>query len=135
MASKGPKSQGQMSIVLLVDDDPMQALVRKSLLESRFRTVLRAADASEALCMMEKPQFASQVGLVISGLRMPGLGGPAFAAELHARVPEVPILVLETQGESAAPAFGPWVRFLGKPFAPDEMLAVATQMLAASAHT
>lgn len=85
--------------------------------------------------MMEKPQFASQVGLVISGLRMPGLGGPAFAAELHARVPEVPILVLETQGESAAPAFGPWVRFLGKPFAPDEMLAVATQMLAASAHT
>lgn len=123
-----------MSIVLLVDDDPMQALVRKSILEKRFSTVLRALDAAEALGMMEQPQFARQVGLVVSGLQMPGLGGPAFAAELHARVPSVPILVLDVNCASVPASADPGVRFLCKPFAPEEMLALASRMLAASTH-
>ena len=70
-----------MTTILLVDDDPLQAFLRKSILERRFRDVERVGDAAEALCLVEQPEFAGQLGLVISGLNMPGIGigRPAFA--------------------------------------------------------
>jgi len=83
-----------MAIILLVDNDPLQAFQRKSILERRFQEVERVGDAAEALCLVEQPHFAGKLGLVISGLSMPGIGGPEFVAELHTRLPQVPVLVL-----------------------------------------
>jgi len=65
-----------MAIILLVDNDPLQAFQRKSILERRFQEVERVGDAAEALCLVEQPYFAGKLGLVISGLSMPGIGGP-----------------------------------------------------------
>ena len=118
----------------MVDNDPLQAFVRKSVLERRFQDVQRVSDAAEALCLVEQPHFAGNLGLVISGLQMPGIGGPEFVAELHARLPNVPILVLGAASEAAADYVGGWIHFLARPFATDEMLKVAGQMLAADAH-
>lgn len=118
-----------MVTILLVDDDPLQAFVRKSILEKRFHDVQRVADASEALCLVEQPQFAGKLGLVISGLQMPGISGPAFVAELHSRMPSVPVLVLGGVSEGPADYSGEGVRFLSRPFATEEMLALASQML------
>jgi two-component system C4-dicarboxylate transport response regulator DctD len=117
----------------LVDDDPLQALLRKSILEGHFPQVVRVGDAAEALCLVEQPRFAASLGLVVSGLNMPGIGGPAFVAELHARLPEVPVLVLGSNGESADDYAGGFVRFLARPFAHEDMLALADRMLAQSA--
>ena len=64
-----------------------------SLLGRQFGDVRRVTDAAEALCLVEQPEFASKLGLVISGHHMPGIGGPAFVAELHARMPNLPVLV------------------------------------------
>jgi CheY-like chemotaxis protein len=124
------QAQGQMVTILLVDDDPLQAFVRKSILEKRFQHVQRVSDASEALCLVEQPQFAGELGLVISGLNMPGISGPAFVAELHSRLPAVPVLVLGGSADMPAEYAGDGVRFLPRPFASEEMLAVASQMLA-----
>ena len=118
-----------MPIILLVDNDQLQAFLRKSLLERRFRDVQRVADAAEALCLVEQPQFAGDLGLVISGLHMPGIGGPEFVAELHSRLPKVPILVLGNSSDAARDYAPGQVRFLARPFAVDEMLHVAGQML------
>ncbi len=118
-----------MSMILLVDNDPMQAGLRKSILERRFQDVERVGDAAEALCLVEQPLFAGRLGLVVSGLSMPGIGGPAFVAELHERLPNVPVLVLGG-GEAAADYQGEWVRFLPRPFAVEEMLAAAGELLA-----
>ncbi|MDE3201018.1 MAG: response regulator [Acidobacteriota bacterium] len=118
-----------MTTVLLVDDDPMQAIVRKAALERRFKHVVRASDAAEALGLMEKPQFADSVDLVITDLNLPGLSGPAFAKELHARVPSMPILVLNTTGESHAADAGESIRFLDRPFRAEDILIAATQMI------
>lgn len=123
-----------MTTVLLVDDDPMQAIVRKSVLERRFKHVVRAADAAEALGLMEKPHFANSINLVVTGLHLPGMRGPAFAAELHARVPSVPILVLDTSGEPPAGPPNDSVRFLSTPLQPEDILAAASQMLANASH-
>mgnify|MGYP001549468217 CR=1 FL=1 len=83
---------------------------------------------------MEKPQFAITVDLVITGLNMPGLRGPAFAEELHSRVPSIPILVLDAAGERPPGLSADAIRFLKSPFHPEDMLAAATQMLAHASH-
>ncbi|MGA2650489.1 MAG: response regulator [Terracidiphilus sp.] len=119
-----------MPTILLVDNDPLQAFLRKSLLERRFHDVQRVGDAAEALCLVEQPQFAGNLGLVISGLQMPGIGGPAFVAELHSRLPKVPILVLGSASEAEADYSPGWIRFLARPFGLDEMLHLAGQLLA-----
>jgi len=113
-----------------VDNDPFLALQRKSLLERRFHDVQRVSDASEALCPVEQPQFAANLGLVISGEHMQGIGGPAFVAELHTRLPNVPILVLGFAGVAETDYSGGWVRFLPKPFTNEEVVLTAGLMLA-----
>jgi DNA-binding NtrC family response regulator len=119
-----------MATILLVDRDPLQACLRKSILERRFPDVQRVGDAAEALCLVEQPPFAENLGLVISGAHMAGIGGPAFVAELHIRMPSLPVLVLGNADEIADDYAGEFVRFLPKPVASEEMLALAGQMLA-----
>jgi CheY-like chemotaxis protein len=118
-----------MATILLVDDDPLQAFVRKSDLEKRFPDVLRVTDAVEALCLVEQPHFAANLGLVITGHHMPGISGPAFVAELRTRMPALPVLVLGSASEEWGNYHGESVRFLSRPFPTDELLAAATQML------
>jgi len=119
-----------MATILLVDNDPLQAFLRKSILERRFHDVQRVGDAAEALCLVEQPQFAESLGLVISGLHMHGIGWPAFVAELHTRLPKVPVLVLGSASEAAGDYAGEFVRFLSRPVSSDEMLSAAGKMLA-----
>ena len=117
-----------------MENDPLQAFVRMSVLEKRFADVRRVADAAEAFCLIEQPIFSDNLGLVISGHHLPGLGGPAFVAELHSRMPTLPVLVLGDTAESARDYTSDGVRFLAKPIATDEMLAAASQMLAENGH-
>lgn len=119
-----------MATILLVDDDPLQAYQRKSLLESRFSDVQRVGNAAEALCLVEQPHFVDNLGLIISGNHRPGLSGPAFVAELHTRIPSVPVLVLGSGAEAPDDYAGEGVHFLPRPVDRGEMLAVAGRMLA-----
>jgi DNA-binding NtrC family response regulator len=118
-----------MSTILLVDNDPLQASLYKSILERRFDDVQRVSDAAEALCLIEQPDFAEHLRLVISGLNMPGVGSPTFVAELHERLPNLPVLVLGRAGERAGKYSGRWVRFLSRPFGADQMLDAASELL------
>ena len=125
----GCVTKGIMSTILLVDDDPLQAYLCKSLLERKFGDVRRVADAAEALCLVEQPQFAGDLGLVISGHHLPGIGGPAFVEELHTRMPSLPVLVLGDAHEKPADYMGEGIRFLARPVATEEMISVAGQLL------
>ena len=117
-----------MTTVLLVDDDPLQAHVRRSILERNFRHVERAADAAEAFIMVEDRDFADTVGLVVVGLNRPGMGSPAFVAELTSRLPDLPVLVLGRARDEAGFYVGANVRFLPSTVSAKEMLAVGRQM-------
>lgn len=119
-----------MAKILLVDDDPLQAFARKSLLGKRFKDIERAADAAEALCLLEQPQFAEKVGLVISGLHMPGMSGPEFVAELHARQPKVPVIVLGNSHDAAKDYEAEGVCFLPRTAPSEQVLTVASKLLA-----
>jgi CheY-like chemotaxis protein len=118
-----------MTTVLLVDDDPLQAYVRKSILERRFADVERTTDVAEAFILVEEPLFAEKLGLVVVGLNRPGMGGPAFVAELTARLPWVPVLVFGRGGEDASLYAGHNVRFLPRAVAAEEVLNICRQMI------
>ncbi len=104
----------------------------KSLLEKRFGDVKRVADPGEALCLVEQPRFACDLGLVISRDRLPGIGGPAFVAELHNRMPELPVLVLGDAGAWPADFKGEHVRFMPPESAIEAIVSVAGQILASN---
>ncbi len=118
-----------MTTILLVDDDPLQASLLLSLLQRRFGDVRRAADAAEALCLIEQPEFAGTLSLAISGHHTPGIGGPAFVNELRARMPRLPILVLGSNGESPTDYAQDRIFFLARPFANETMLHRTGQIL------
>jgi DNA-binding NtrC family response regulator len=132
-----------------VESDPLQGFLSKSILERQFLDVVRVSDAAEALCVVEQPQFARRLGLVIASHPMQGIGGPAFVAELHSRLPHIPILVLGDSGNPGPAAItstsqasiarvpeartsdlnGAWVRFLPRPFSMGQLLDLAREML------
>jgi DNA-binding NtrC family response regulator len=120
-----------MVTILLVDDDPLQASLMMSFLGRRFGEVLRVAGAAEALCLIEQPGFASKLGLVISAHHTPGIGGPTFIAELHTRMPNMPVLVLGTRSEVAADYSSEPVVFLPQPVVAEQMLTFTARILAA----
>jgi CheY-like chemotaxis protein len=119
-----------MATILLVDNDPLQAYLCKSVLEVRFPDVQRVAYAAEAFCLVEQPQFAANLGLVISVQPMPGLDGPVFVAELHSRMPWVPILVLGDADEAAEDYAGCDACFRPRPVNSEELLKLTERMLA-----
>jgi len=83
-----------METILLVDDNPLRASMRKSLFNGGVPEVVRALDAAEALCLVESPEFAQNLVLVITGHTMSGISGPEFVAEFRSRMPDIPVLVL-----------------------------------------
>jgi CheY-like chemotaxis protein len=119
-----------MRAILLVDDDPLQAYLMMSLLGGQSAEVHRAHDAAEALCLVEQPDFARKLGLVISGHHTLGIGGPVFVAEMRSRMPAVPVLVLGMNGEKAANYTDELVFFLPRHLIAKRMAASAFELLA-----
>jgi len=92
--------------------------------------VRRAADAAEALCLIEQPEFAQNLGLVISGNHTRGIGRAAFVAELRTRMPDLPVLVLGAPGDAPADYSSEHVAFLAKPVTAEKILDLSSQLLA-----
>ena len=100
------------------------------MLERRFRAVERVADAAQAFIRVDEPGFAERLGLVIVALAQPGLAGPQFVAELSARIPVVPILVVGRRGEIAPDYHGERIHFLPRQATVEDLLAGACDILA-----
>jgi DNA-binding NtrC family response regulator len=114
-----------------VDNDPLQAFFYKSILERQFRDVQRVGDAAEALCLVEQPQFAGNLSLVVSEQNLPGIGSSEFVAEFHDRMPQIPVLVLgKNETRDAQPnASQSWLRFVSPPCAGEDLLKAAGELL------
>jgi DNA-binding response OmpR family regulator len=121
--------RAKRATILLVDDDPFQAYGHRSALERHYASIERAVDASEALIRVEEPGVAETLALIVVGLRLPGMAGPAFVTELRARVPRVPMLVIGRVGETAADYGGANVRFLPRDPSAKELLAAVKAVL------
>jgi len=118
-----------MEAILLVDDNPLRAAMRQSLLEGGGPAVVRALDAGEALCMVESADFAQGLALVITGHVMTGISGPEFVAEFRSRMPEVPVLVLNAGPELEKEYQGIVGVYFSQTKSPDELRALVNRLV------
>jgi len=115
--------------VLVVDDD---AQTRESLelaLDKNGYRVLIAADAREALGILDQ----RPVDVVVTDLRMPDLDGLQFFQFVRQRAPSVPVIMISGQAsvEAAVSAMRDGVvDFLTKPFSLSEIRRVIARALA-----
>ncbi|TRX75298.1 sigma-54-dependent transcriptional regulator [Pseudomonas mangiferae] len=115
--------------VLLIDDDPH---LRKALSQTLDLAGLKVQTLAEAEGVAER-LGRDWPGVVVSDIRMPGLDGLALLAALHARDPELPVLLITGHGDvplavqaMRAGAYD----FLEKPFASDALLDSVRRALA-----
>lgn len=76
--------------VLLVEDNPVGALLAKTLLRREGCVVQTAADGHEALLTLKEARF----DLIFMDMRMPRMDGPAAVRALRARGERTPIVAL-----------------------------------------
>jgi two-component system cell cycle sensor histidine kinase/response regulator CckA len=123
---KAMNLRGTETILLAEDHDSIREMARQSLVNFGYR-VLAASDGEQAvrLCDDEKPSLA------ILDVIMPHLGGPAAAAQLLARFPDLPILFTSGYSEYPRPAVSqaPASRYLQKPYSPIALGRVIREIL------
>lgn len=115
--------------ILLVDDNAIQALTRKSILLRTGRQVAVGAEAQQALDMLKDTALLKSVGLVITDHSMPGMNGPEFVARLRELLPHVPVVVLSGYPDVEGEYDGMNILFRMKPLAPDQLMALAQELL------
>jgi nitrogen-specific signal transduction histidine kinase/DNA-binding NarL/FixJ family response regulator len=109
-------------LVLVVDDEVAIRSLIQHTLEQLGYTVLTAEHGAQAVELFDR--VGKEIELVLLDLVMPVLDGAETAVALHARKPDVPILVMSgIADDDALGRFGD-VRIAGfvpKPFAPDQL--------------
>lgn len=79
-----------METILIVDDEKNYLIVLEALLSDAGYEVLTADNANMALEMVR----SHDLDLVITDMRMPGLDGMEFLAQLHIQQPELPVIMM-----------------------------------------
>lgn len=106
--------------VLVVDDETNMQTVMRMVLEDAGYSVITAGSGEEAFPHIDNPDL----DVVISDIRMPGMGGEAFLARVRGERPNVPIIVVTAHGtiKSAVRAVSTGASdYLTKPFEPEEL--------------
>lgn len=123
------KSPGNMTEILLVDDNAIQAATRKAILTRSGRQVEVAGSATVALQMLASEPFAAGLGLIVTDHLMPGMNGPEFVEKLREVMPAIPVLVLSGLPDAELEYEGFDVIFRLKPFPPEMLIALAKGLL------
>lgn len=106
--------------VLVVDDESNMLAVMRMVLEDAGHEVLTASSGEEALPHLENPDL----DVVLSDIRMPGMGGEVFLTRCRTERPDVPVIVVTAHGtiKSAVRAVSAGASdYLTKPFEPEEL--------------
>jgi two-component system, cell cycle sensor histidine kinase and response regulator CckA len=118
--------------VLVVDDEPLlRALAVRTLAAAGYRC-LDAADAAEALRLIERQD---PVDLVVTDVVMPGMSGGGLGEQLAALRPGLPVLYTSGFPDEDAIRRGLLAKdkpFLQKPFAPNDLARKVRDVLDAA---
>jgi CheY-like chemotaxis protein len=115
-----------MPAILIVDDNPIQAVTRRLILEKAHFPVVLAEDGPAALARFESGE---QFGMVITDHCMPEMSGPELVKKLRERTTTLPIVVLSGLSEAESQYDGLDVYFRMKPFQPEELIELSRTLL------
>ncbi len=116
--------------VLLVEDEPGVRMTLAGNLELEGFDVVEAASAEEALSVLQGDQ---DIDLVLSDIRMPGMGGVSLLRRVRKSHPELPVVLMTafTAEENIEEAIGAGVfTVLAKPFEFDHAAQLLTKAMA-----
>ena len=120
-----------MMAILIVDDNPIQAVTRRMILERSHFHVAIAENGRQALDRMDAGE---NFGMVITDHCMPEMSGPALVRHLRQRSADLPVLVLSGMAEAEAEYEGMDVVFRTKPIQPDELIFLTRTLLFPPLH-
>src|SRR5512141_1502309 len=83
-----------METILIVDDEKNYLLVLSAVLEEEGYEVLTAPGGAEALDV----QKSSDIDLVVTDMKMPGMDGIELLEQVKARDPELPVIMMTAHG-------------------------------------
>jgi DNA-binding NtrC family response regulator len=117
--------------ILLVEDDPGAAAALQKVLQAEGYDVDLAGRGDDGLNLATKRTY----DLVLTDLRLPGLGGLDLAARLHPDKPKLPIIMMTAHGTTdtaiEATKLGVY-EYLVKPFEAEELLDLVASAVAHS---
>ncbi|MBM3991636.1 MAG: response regulator [Planctomycetes bacterium] len=116
--------------VLLVDDELQVRKLLEALLRRDGYAVSTAANAEEALALLEAGE---RFELLLTDVLMPGLSGPELSERVEARHGTLPTLFISGHTDNARLRRGelpPHQRFLPKPFTPADLSRTLRELLA-----
>jgi DNA-binding response OmpR family regulator len=116
-------------VVLLVDDNAIQAATRQAILRRAGYFVIAALNPERALEQFDSDEFPAEINLVITDHIMPGMTGSQFVRELRKTHALVPVIVISGLDEAEIEYDGMNVSFLLKPLAPDLLLSNIRDLL------
>ena len=117
----------QRTILIVEDDVEMRLLLEEELRDAGYR-VIPAADGTEALQRLS----TTSVDVVVTDLVMPGLKGHDVLAEVRARDPSIPVVIITAFGsiESAVDSMRAGAyHYVAKPFRIEQLLATVENAL------
>lgn len=108
------------STVLVVDDEQNMLTVMRMVLEEAGHIVITAESGESGLSHLPNPNLE----VVITDLKMPGMGGEEFVGRARRERPDVPVIVVTAHGtiRSAVDSIRSGAAdYLAKPFQPEEL--------------
>ncbi|MHB8415484.1 MAG: sigma-54-dependent transcriptional regulator [Acidiferrobacteraceae bacterium] len=106
--------------ILVVDDEQnMQAVIRM-ILEDAGHTVIAAENGETALLALDR----QPIDVVLSDLKMPGMGGEEFVRRARTEHPELPVIVITAYGtirSAVSSIHAGAADYLTKPFEPEAL--------------
>jgi DNA-binding NtrC family response regulator len=108
--------------VLVVEDEPLLLLDGMCLFEDAGFEAIPAANAAEAICILEDRH---DIKVVVTDIGMPGsMDGLSLCAAVRDRWPLIDFIIISGQGEPTAAAIPERSQFLAKPYKVKELLNV-----------
>ncbi len=129
--TQGESPTGGERILLVEDQEPVRSTVAK-VLRTHGYTVVEARDGVDALRHVASPEGPS-LGLVITDLVMPRMGGEVLAREIRQALPDLPVLLIsgfdERGSASGLLERGDAAALLEKPFESQPLLRLVRELL------
>ncbi len=117
----------RLSEVLLIDDNPLQLMVREAVLRHAGFRVAIATTADSALAILRT--FADRIGVVVTDHVMPEGDGSELVRAIRAENDWLPIIVLSGLAESETEYQDLDVVFRAKPLPPTELIELVRSSL------
>jgi DNA-binding NtrC family response regulator len=121
-------SNRETETILIVDDDPHVLEVLYARLQSAGYTVLKAENGQAALALLK----SNKIDLMVSDMKMPGMGGMEVLARARTMQPGLPIVFLTAYGtipDAVKAVKAGAVDYLAKPFDGKELIGKLREVL------